>query len=288
MDLPLDSSDAWDGGAAAGRMLDAAGIGGDNPDVAKAQRGFLAHDAANATERGSYKLPFADIVGGELKAIAGGIRAAASRLPQNDIPQNCKDSARRVLDHYGATEKPKAMKFWQVAWLTDILMDLDLLKDFDGGTTLEPARLVETLKALGAILSDLTEAGIAELLGNQTDEMDVAPATLSLSKSRLMVLRLIKDASLQQVAAALATLAPDKPQSLVDILANHAKAGRVLSTENEKALRTACDHMNSAMNYINGVVGQVSEPADPEKSAADARARRARVIALEVGAKRRI
>jgi hypothetical protein len=37
------------------------------------------HDAANPMLRGSYKLPFADIVGGELKAIKGGISAAKGR-----------------------------------------------------------------------------------------------------------------------------------------------------------------------------------------------------------------
>jgi hypothetical protein len=40
-------AEAWDGAAAAKRMLDDAGFDGDSPDVAKAARGFLIHDAAN-------------------------------------------------------------------------------------------------------------------------------------------------------------------------------------------------------------------------------------------------
>jgi hypothetical protein len=63
------TASVWDGAAAAKRMLDAAGFDGDNPDIAKAARGFLLHDAANPMLRSSYKLPFADIVDGELKAI---------------------------------------------------------------------------------------------------------------------------------------------------------------------------------------------------------------------------
>lgn len=94
-DLPVDDKSQWDGDAAAERMLAAAGN-----DPTKSRRGFLI--CASGNERGGYKLPFADIVGGELKAIAGGLRAAASRLPQIDAPQAVKDEARRVLDGYFA------------------------------------------------------------------------------------------------------------------------------------------------------------------------------------------
>jgi HK97 family phage prohead protease len=99
-DLPLDTADAWDGPAAAKRMLDEAGFDGDNPDAAKAARGFLIHDAANPTLRGSYKLPFADIVGGTLKAVKGGIDAASSRLPQTDAPAAVLDDAKGVVAAY--------------------------------------------------------------------------------------------------------------------------------------------------------------------------------------------
>ena len=99
-DLPIGDSTAWDGAAAAGRMLDAAGFDGDNPDSIRARMGFLAYDSANPTNRGSYKLPFADIVGGELKAVAGGIRNAASRLPETDLPQSVQNEARSVLNGY--------------------------------------------------------------------------------------------------------------------------------------------------------------------------------------------
>lgn len=100
--LPLDTSDAWDGSAAAERILDDAGFNGNSPDPAKAKRGFLAWDHHNPNLKGSYKLPFADLVGGELKAVKGGIDAAASRLPQTDIPADVKTKARDVLDAYEA------------------------------------------------------------------------------------------------------------------------------------------------------------------------------------------
>ena len=100
--LPVSVSASWDGAAAARRMLDAAGIGGDDPDPAAARRGFLVVDAANPNLRGSYKLPFADIVDGELTVVAGGLRAAASRLPQTDAPQDVLDAARVVVEAYQA------------------------------------------------------------------------------------------------------------------------------------------------------------------------------------------
>jgi HK97 family phage prohead protease len=99
-DLPLADCDAWDGAAAAKRMLDDAGFDGDAPDFAKAARGFLIHDAANPVLRSSYKLPFADIVGGELKAIKSGVVAAKSRIDQSDAPEAVRDEAKGIADEY--------------------------------------------------------------------------------------------------------------------------------------------------------------------------------------------
>lgn len=99
-DLAIDDADGWDGPAAAKRMLDEAGFDGDSPDSAKARRGFLVYDAANPMLRGSYKLPFADIVGDELKAIKGGISAAKGRLDQTDAPAAVLDEASSVINSY--------------------------------------------------------------------------------------------------------------------------------------------------------------------------------------------
>lgn len=99
-DLPIDDSDSWDGPAAAKRMLDDAGFDGDSPDAAKAARGFLIHDAANPMLRASYKLPFADIVGGSLKAVKVGISAAKGRLDKTDAPASVLEEAKSVIDAY--------------------------------------------------------------------------------------------------------------------------------------------------------------------------------------------
>lgn len=99
-DLPLADVEAWDGAAAAKRMLDDAGFDGDTPDVAKAARGFLIHDAANPVLRSSYKLPFADIINGELKAIKSGVIAAKGRIDQSDAPEAIRAEAKEIAGEY--------------------------------------------------------------------------------------------------------------------------------------------------------------------------------------------
>jgi len=101
-DLPIEEDDSWDGPAAEKAIFSECGFDGDSPDTAKARQAFLCYDASAPDKRGSYKLPFAKVVDGKMKASASGIRAAASRLPQTDIPQAVKDEARKVLDAYEA------------------------------------------------------------------------------------------------------------------------------------------------------------------------------------------
>jgi hypothetical protein len=98
-DLPIDSTETWDGDRARETIFSWAEDADGNIDPSKAKRGFLIYDAGNGELRGAYKLPFAHYIGG-LKASPAGLRAAASRLPQTDAPQETLDRARAVLDHY--------------------------------------------------------------------------------------------------------------------------------------------------------------------------------------------
>ena len=98
-DLPVIERTAWDAGQAKQRVFTWAGWP-DNPKPGLARQAFLIYDTGNAGNRGAYKLPFADVSGGKLVAVLGGLRAAASRLPQTDAPPAVQDKARRVLDSY--------------------------------------------------------------------------------------------------------------------------------------------------------------------------------------------
>jgi len=99
-DLPLDDEGTWNGSAAEAAIFAHAGGDGFDPDIAR--QGFLVYDSSLPKLRGSYKLPFADVIDGKLTARASGIRAAASRLPDTDIPDGVKTTARAVIDHYEA------------------------------------------------------------------------------------------------------------------------------------------------------------------------------------------
>lgn len=99
-ELPIVDRPSWDGTQAKRNIFSFADFDTDNPKPAKAKRAFLIFDSENPDLKGSYKLPFADVVDGKLVAIAPGLRAAASRLPQTDVPDAVKNRARRVLDSY--------------------------------------------------------------------------------------------------------------------------------------------------------------------------------------------
>ena len=97
-DLPIDDKTAWNGPEASARMLDAATHDG-KIDVAQAGKGFLLHDGSG--ERGGFKEPFADLVDGELTAIAGGVRAAAQRLPDvKGADETARKEAEAVIAAY--------------------------------------------------------------------------------------------------------------------------------------------------------------------------------------------
>ena len=192
-DLPLKMTGTWDGPAAAGRMFSAAGFDGDNPDYLEVRKGFLVYDSANPGLRGSYKLPFADIVGGALKAVASGVRAAASRLPQTNVPKGVADRARKVLDVYEG-EMVKAVKgdrsaviaafrtfglrrgMAEVQGLAEIVMYLAQLKsrveaeelsEGDSASQMPPV-VRKLLEDAGAALVAMTAEEVAELLTDVT------------------------------------------------------------------------------------------------------------------------
>ena len=196
-DLPIEDSDEWDGAAAESSIFEWAG--GDDFDPSKARKGFLAYNAAKPKERGSYKLPIAHITGGRLKVPKGAIRAAAPRLPQADIPDTVKESAREVLDHYeekaGMSEKdnsgtdravvvkhrraleraPKLPMFkrglYDVAALASILGQVGYATDcaeweaeIEEDDSKVPGMLGEALKQLGEALIAMTAEEVGELL----------------------------------------------------------------------------------------------------------------------------
>lgn len=102
--LPLaDREREWDGDAARERIFKWAGWD-DNPQPDKARQAFFAYDDSDGDEKGSYKLPFADVIGGELKAVPRGIFAVAQVLEGArggvDLPKSVQSDIRDKVEKY--------------------------------------------------------------------------------------------------------------------------------------------------------------------------------------------
>lgn len=104
-DLPLgDREREWDEQSARDRIFRWAGWE-DHPQPEKAQKAFFAYDDEKETNLTAYKLPFADVVGGELQAMPRGLFAVAQLLSGArdgiDLPKHVLKSIRsRVTTYY--------------------------------------------------------------------------------------------------------------------------------------------------------------------------------------------
>jgi len=99
--LPLADADTpWDAGEAVA-ALKAHFSGPNGINFAHYRRAFLACDSANTDKQGGYKLPFATIVGGTLKAVPRALADAAGRLNQtNGLSPAVKASIKAKIAHY--------------------------------------------------------------------------------------------------------------------------------------------------------------------------------------------
>ena len=102
--LPLGDRDRdWDQEAARERIFRWAGWE-DNPQPGKAKRAFFVYDDESPDNLTSYKLPFADVVEGDLKAMPRGLFAVAQLLRGArdgvDVPEQVLRSARRKVTTY--------------------------------------------------------------------------------------------------------------------------------------------------------------------------------------------
>jgi len=235
--LPIDKDSSWDGPAAEKSIFDHCGFDGDKPNTALARKGFLFYDASKPKLKGSYKEPFAKMSSGRLTAVAAGIRAAASRLPGTDVPDDLKKSARAVIDHYeakmkddgkgllvpvtklieyGKNGKIKIKGLYECAELAHVLWQLDFIHDhavFEQQVERDASKLPEMLAGIltdaAAALVAMTQEETAELLAGHG--IDVMPPDEDY----------VEAAATPQVKA---------------LRAAFRKAGRVLSQENMEHL----------------------------------------------------
>lgn len=103
-DLPLAGDDRdWDGDDAKQAIFKWAGWP-DDPDPARARQAFFAYDDDDGDEKQSYKLPFATVIDGRLKAVPRALYAVASVLEGGrggvDLPQAVIADVRDRVETY--------------------------------------------------------------------------------------------------------------------------------------------------------------------------------------------
>lgn len=104
LELPLaDRNRAWDSNKAEEHIFEWARWE-EHPNFVQAQRGFLAHDRDALENKSAYKLPFADVIDGKLKAVPRGIFAAAQVLQGArsgiDLPDDVIEQIRKHIESY--------------------------------------------------------------------------------------------------------------------------------------------------------------------------------------------
>lgn len=104
-DLPLDQERAWNAADATARVAKwAGGPDKDKIDWQKYRKAFLWYDPQSADIYGGYKLPMADVINGELRAVWRGVVAAAAVVSGArgtvDIPSQELETIRHHIARY--------------------------------------------------------------------------------------------------------------------------------------------------------------------------------------------
>jgi len=173
--LPVhtDKNRSWDAAAAVRRIRSwAGGPDKDNIDWAKYRKAFLWYNSEDPQNFGSYKLPIADVIDGNLKVIYKGLVAAMAALNGARGGVDIPDSDRRTI--YNRHIKPYYKKFDEEA--PELRSFFDLAKELDElKNERKPSEVGRILSALGTddvdeALNILTQAKENEA-GNEPDEL---------------------------------------------------------------------------------------------------------------------
>lgn len=274
--LSVKDTGSWDGPAAEKRIFTWAGFDGNAADGVKARRGFFAYDASQPDVKGSYKLPFCDVIDGELFAIKGGLDAAASRLYSTDVSDDVKTKAKAIIDEYqakaGEGERSVKLKrgLYECGWLAMLLSDLAWLQECcefeatsEGDNSPVPGAIKTAIGDIGKILIDMTVEEVAELVATGEDyavELDEDPRAVASNLARKL-----SPISAQAVASAMrSVLSGDRVTIKTEggVEFSLGRSGRVLSSDNERCLRDAHEIMTRGCDMVRGVFEQADRSDD--------------------------
>lgn len=313
--LPIGDDKAWDGPAAEARIFDSCGFDGDKPDTSKCRKAFLVYDAANPALKGGYKLPFADVVDGRFTAMPAGIRAAASRLPQADIPSDVADKARAVLDHYEAQMKdddgkragvgrakawrPKVKGLYEVAELAAVLEHMGWIQsmsaweaEVEQDASKLPAMLAKILADLAGALVAMTQEETAELLAGHGLEPMLADLDY-VEAGATPQIKAVR-AALRKAGRVLSQANQDHLVEIgkcLDKMADcHVKAADLHDDLHDVMVEwmnhgtSAGDHAKAMLDAASGKPGDDDDEKPDEELAFDAAQRKRQVEVLRLGA----
>jgi hypothetical protein len=182
--LLADDSCAWDEATASKSIFELCGFDGAAPDVAKARKAFLIYDAANPKAKGSYRLPFAKVANGRLTFVSSGVRAAAALLDKTDLPDDVKEKASAVIDHYEgkmntSRRRIKIKGLYEVAELARAVAMLGYIHDsakWEAEVEQDASKLPEMLATALRDTADALVAMTVEEVGELLAGRDIEPS----------------------------------------------------------------------------------------------------------------
>jgi HK97 family phage prohead protease len=191
----------------------------------------------------------------EVERIKAKIIAAWKDKIDKDGPPSAREDDGKSGDDKRAFFTVLRRDLYCCAWLAQLLdglacleecVELEELAEADGSDLSD--RLALALRALGGILVDMTAEEVNELLEEEDMEDHGTQAQRALRALGRAVRSGAEDAIVKRVIARI----------------EMARAGRVLSADNERCLREAHDHMTRACDMVRGVVDQVVTNDEPE------------------------
>lgn len=177
-DLPLADRDReWDSSAAIERVRRWASRDGsgekDKIDWSRYRRAFVWYDADNPENFGSYKLPIADVIDGQLRAVPRAIFAAAAAVQGArggvDVPEDDLPAIRRHLARY--YEKLGETPPWEREDSLDQIVAE--IKAGRRNSSADFERIANAIALLFEVLNDDEKAQVLERLAPTPDDQEM-------------------------------------------------------------------------------------------------------------------
>ncbi len=192
----------------------------------------------------------------------------AAKMPSLSKPKNRIAMGAPKRDIYDISELAQV-----VSSLGSVVTWAQWEKEWEGDDSAVPAQLLTALKLLGAALVAMTQEEVAELLAGLTDDTLIDLSVVDMQDTYIAA----ATSPAQRLLRCFKVLGHLRSAGAVPTPLT--RAGKVLSADNETALRGALDQLDAAQKAITAVCDANAPPApDPENDdETEAKERRLRV-----------